>query len=406
MGIVIFNAFLYIITLIIYWYKRRKRDGGFLLLLIYTTVAILGIPLYIVSPEQWKLTLWPYLYLFIVFMLFFRPYLFDNESLYYRLKVKDTKVLIIISVVYILNAVIVTFYSLPQAIDAINSGEWLTIRNEFNAEEISLYSNQIDRFAKIFTQYFQIAAIVILFYFLTLRHITTLWKILLAIAIILPMLLVSVITASRGLLFGLFINLLIGYLIFRKGISGKTKRLISISSIPFLILALVFVSSVTMSRFGEDAQSSSILSYLGHSFMTFNYGVADSIHNYAYGRYFFKWFYDLFGINSTINYIHLGTHFETGFITFVGTLYVDFGAIGTFLIALFFPIIISRSFRHKKTLDIADIFMYTFYLSYLVNGVFVVGYGNSLSWLMAIIVYILLKSRRFKNTTSKKVLIR
>jgi hypothetical protein len=66
------------------------------------------------------------------------------------------------------------------------------------------------------------------------------------------------------------------------------------------------------------------------------------------------------------------------------------------------PSLISLSFREKRTLDIADIYMYLFYLSYLVNGVFVVGRGNSLSWLMALIIYAILKTRVRKKILLKK----
>jgi oligosaccharide repeat unit polymerase len=403
MELVIFNALLYVGALFIYWFIRRKIDAGFVLISVYTLVAILGIPLYITTANQWKITLWPYLYLFTVLMLFFRPYFFDSDSLYKRLNVSNNKVLKIISTLYIICAFIAIYHSMPQAIANIRSGEWLIIRNNLYAGDIVQYTGQTERIAKIFVQYLDIVAIVVLYYFLTLQNIKRLRIILLAIAVIIPTFLTSFIIASRGMLLNLFINLLLGYIIFQKEIPKNIKWAIRIFAISLLVIVFIFSLAVTISRFGESDQSSSLLLYFAHSFMTFNYGVADSIQNYAGGRYFFNWFYDILGLNSTINFNQLGTHFDTAFITFVGTLYIDFGPIGTFLIALFVPIIISRSFRYKKTVDIADIYMFTFYLSYLVNGIFIVGRGNSLSWIMAALIYIILKIMQLKNISHKRV---
>jgi oligosaccharide repeat unit polymerase len=147
--------------------------------------------------------------------------------------------------------------------------------------------------------------------------------------------------------------------------------------------------AVTVSRFGDNAKGSSLLSYFGHSMLTFNYGLADSIHTYMNGEYFFSWFFDKLGLTQYGGVEHsvLGTHFGTAFYTFVGAWYLDFGPLGTFIIAIIFPFIISLCFRYKKSVDIADIYMFLFYMDYLVMGVFVIGRGNALVWLMAFLIY-------------------
>jgi oligosaccharide repeat unit polymerase len=228
--------------------------------------------------------------------LFFRPYFYNNDIIYSRLKVTNNNLLNIIFILFIFCSFIAIYYSFYDVLDNIKSGEWLLIRNQLYNQEIILYTNQIEHFSLLFTQYFNLAVLVILFYYLTLKRTKSLFIILLIIALIVPTSFAAINTASRGMLVNLFFNLVLAYLIFQKGITKSNKKIIKISTLIFLILMLIFSISVTISRFGESDQNSSLLFYFGHSFMTFNYGVADSIKEFLGGKFFFNWFYDLFGL--------------------------------------------------------------------------------------------------------------
>ena len=150
---------------------------------------------------------------------------------------------------------------------------------------------------------------------------------------------------------------------------------------------MVFVLSVSNSRFGSSFLSSSLLHYFSHSFLAFNYGVADSITDFAYGKYFFN---KIFG-SIPLDFDYLGTHFDTSFITFVGTLYIDFGPIGTFLIAMIIPVFFNGIIKRRKRIDFSDLYIYSFYLNYLFIGVFVIGYDNFLNWAIALGFYKIFK---------------
>lgn len=390
MELVIFNASLYVVSLLIYWRKRRKTDAGLILLAVYSTIAIAGVFYYASNPHVWKLQLWSFIYLFVVVMLFFRPYFFDSDILYQKLYVRNKQILKIFTFLYILLAYIAIFYSINQAIENIESGAWSIIRNQLYEDEIELYTNQLERVAKIISGYLRPVAIILFFYYLTNKELKKIWLIILGLAIIAPMALTAINTASRGLLVNLAASLFIGYMIFRKGIPNSAKRVLVIVSLILISLALSFSLAVTVSRFGESQKDSSLLSYFGQSMLNFNYGLTDSIRKFGNGKYFFDWFLPFLGIDQ-IKGNSLGTHFGTGFFTFVGAWYIDFGPIGTFLIALFLPVIIGSRFRFKHKVDIADLYIYMFYLEYLINGVFVIGRGYALSWFMAIIIYIVLK---------------
>jgi len=391
MGYVVINALLYIIALIIYIFKRRKVDGGLILLATYALVAILGLALYTSDSSEWHLRLWPFIYLFVICMLFFRQFFFDSDNLYARLKNPNMKVLSAFAIIYILCSLVSIYYDSQNAVQNIINGAFKDAYADNSAGDTVFYTNQFERLAKIFAQYLQPVAVLTVFYYLTLQNIKPLKIVLLALAVIIPTFVSSVIIGNRSMIVQFLILIIICYIIFHRGISKKRKRIIMIPSVLFVILVFALLTSVTISRFGDEKGTSSVFNYLGHSMLTFNYGITDTIKEYANGKYFFSWFIQVFGGNPKIDYIKLGTHCDGAFFTFVGPLYMDFGPIGTFIIAITIPAFISLFFKHKKQTDMANIYMYAFSLNHLTYGVLVVGYGSSLIWLMAFVIYGLLK---------------
>ena len=390
MDLVIFNSLLYVGTLLVYWFRRRKIDAGFILLAVYAAIAIACVFNYASDPDIWELQLWPFLYLYVVCMLFFRPYFFDSNILYERLYVRSESTLNVFTIVFITCSIISVYYSVSLAIENINSGSWSELRNKLYAGEIELYSNQLERFSNIFVQYLSPLAIILLFYYLTLKLRKPIFLIILSISSIAPTFIISINTASRGILVNLSVSIFMGYVIFRKGIPQRINKAIYIYGLSLLSIFLIYSLAVTSSRFSGSESSSSLLSYFGQSMLVFNYGLSDSIYIYADGKFFFNWFLPFLEI-SPFNYYTNGTHFGTSFFTFVGAWYLDFGPVGTFIIAICLPIVISHSFRNKNRVDLADLFIFFFYFNYLIQGVFVIGRGNALAWVMAFIIYGILK---------------
>jgi len=388
---VIFNAFLYVTLLAIYCINRKKIDNGLVLISLYTFVAILGIFLYMSEPNEWHLMLWPYLYLFITFLLFARPYLSNKKLyLYEKLQTINIRKLKIACIIYIVFALFFVLFTAKRAWSNLLSNEWLTIRTNVYTDELEVYSNFIEWVAYAVIIYCNIAAMVLFFYFLTMHKINKIFLSLLFVSIVLPIVTWSMITASRSNFTTFLMALVVCYIVFNKGFSKKQKKLIMIGNISFVILIIIYSVKVTVSRFGEENQLSSLLSYFGHSFMRFNYGVVDTIQNYMGGKYFFKRFYLLLGYdNDAINaQILTGTHSGNAFITFIGTLYLDWGPWGTLLIALVFPFIINRMIKNN---GIAGIYLYIVYLNYLMQGVFVIGNSNSVQWIVSFLIFFLLK---------------
>lgn len=116
MDLVIFNAILYLSTAVIYFYKRRVIDIGFILLSIYSFVAIMAIPCHYFLNVLWQrnITLFPFLYLYIVLLLFFRAYLLPTDELCLRIKERNLNKLKLLAVIYIMSSVVVVILLLPQ----------------------------------------------------------------------------------------------------------------------------------------------------------------------------------------------------------------------------------------------------------------------------------------------------
>jgi oligosaccharide repeat unit polymerase len=394
MELVRLNALFYITAWLLYTIKRQKFDCGLLLLTIYVFVAICGIFYYIADPSRWRLTLKPYLYLFAIVMLFFRPYLKKDSNILYRyLQVNNLQLLKMFTDLYITIGILYICWVFRRLLINIISGNWGDIRSDAYNKEIHVYKNIFEEIAIAYLEYFRIAATVILFYFLTLKEIKRTRILILAFTIFGSLICVALLTASRGSLLTFFFYLIACYLVFRNGILPKIKKNIKIIAIVFLALVYNYSINVTSSRFGKEMVFNSLIWYFGESFMLFNYGVMDTIKDYTGGLYFFSRWYPVFGLGNEINFNQLGTHFGVGFITFVGTLYIDFGPVGTLLMALFVPIVLYKNVLKKKKKDIADVYIYIFYLDYLMRGVFVVGRSTSVNLFFAIFIYFILKQK-------------
>lgn len=388
----IINSALYIITLIIYVFIRRKIDVGFVILSLYSITAILCVLFLKVHQNEWKLNLWSFIYLYVIVILAIRPFLIDTSSYVNKIKIRNIKIANIFIFIYCFCAFIDIYYGLSMAIENINSGEWATLRMDLYAGDVKLYNNQIERFAKIFVSYLKPLAIILLFVSLIHKNISKKWLFILTLSIVFTTFLVSINTASRGLIVSLCFSFLCAFIWFKNELKLKVKRVIYFISFSFFVLFWIYSLAVTNSRFGDDNQFSSILFYFGHSMLTFNYGITDSIQFFGNGTYFFDWLVKYLGF-TPINFADLGTHFGTKFFTFVGSWYIDFGPNGTFLIALLIPLFFIRMLK-KQVIGIAELFICFAYLNYLFMGVFVIGRSNSLVWISTIIIYLFLKIKR------------
>lgn len=391
MTLVIGNALLYLITLLVYWHKQRRMDYGFVTIAFYLIVAICCIFEYIAEPHRWELTAWPFVYLFIANLILFLPLFSSSDKIaakvYYNRSINIPGLQIFCGI-YIIFALITTICYFPLAWDSLQSGAWASIRDSTYEEEFHLFQNPILNIIANLSTHFTIAVIVIYFFLLTQPRISKAFKTTLLISTITPMALTALVIAARGHIFTLLFNFLLGFLCFRQYIPKRTKRTLLVWAIVFFggILGL-YTIAVTIARFGQESDSS-LLYYFGHSMLTFDYGLTDTIDTYGKGAYTFRRF-----VNYVVHDLDwtLGTHFGTSFFTFVGSLYIDFGPLGT-MIAVTLLAISVRVLIRKHNLDLADMFIYLFYISTVLNGALITAPDLGWRCLLAFIIYIMLKT--------------
>ena len=388
----IINSTLYVLTFIFYFIIKRKIDIGFVLILLYAITSVICSLYLFENQSNWELSLWYFIYLYVITMLFLRPFFIDFQIVTSKIQLNNIIFLKYFIWFYVLCSFIDFYYSLSSAKENILSSDWSMLRNQLYSGDLQRYSNQYERIARIIVQYLKPMAILVLFISLYSKITSRFWILLLFISIVITTMTLSINTASRGLLVALMGSLVCGYLIFKNKLPISAKRIIFISAAIVSTIILIYTIAVTNSRFGDGNESSNLLYYFGHSMLVFNYGITDSIQTFGNGAYFFDWFYKLFGLE-LVNIHRLGTHFGTQFFTFVGSLFIDFGPNGTFLIAVIIPLFFIKILK-RKILGFAELFIIFIYINHLFMGVFVIGRGNFLLWFISIIIYKILKFKK------------
>ena len=392
--IVCVNLCLYLLLFLFVLFRNKKIGVAEILLSIYVIVAIASVFYYDSEPDVWNLNMLNLLYLFCIVFIFLKPVFNDNVIEVYSNPIKNYLFYKCVAVVYIILALYSCIVYLPQVYFALQNPDWAEMYAE--SHEI-VESNIFTKLANLFF-HFRYLGIVLFFSFLSSKYKNGFLIFFLGIAAFLPCFLVTMLNASRGGIIRLVISFYLSYKLFDPILPNKIKKIVFRLILLFLPIAIIYFMAVTNSRFednaatGFDSSESALLSYLGQSMMTFDYGVMDSQTSFGNGFYMFdrpSW--------GTIK----GTHFGTNFMTFVGCLYLDYAAFGTFIISLVVYIMM-RNFLTKGKRGIPEIYVILYYLMFLFNGVFVhgVGYGNQ--WIEVIVTYFLLKYTE-RIVLSKKI---
>lgn len=397
MGLVIFNAALYIFMLFFYWNKHKRLSFYLIILLIYTTTACLCVYNYSLTPYKWNdLGVGGFVYLFCILLIFLYP-LRTFEFRDDLITVADNKYLRILAMIYVVICFVNITVSIDKTIELFYSGDWAGVYDDFYADEgnVQLYESLFQKLVKNLSNYLSPFAFVYTFYLLTKSKLPKVLFFFLLLSVVIPSFMSATIVASRGMVMFLALKLLISYLLFSSQIPPKRKRVLFLVAAGLLALFVFYSILVTVSRFGEDESSNSLIAYFGHSMLSFNDGIFNNLHDFAWGKRVFKWFIDLFGGDSFFSAAKAGATHGHAFYTFVGGIYIDWGPIGTIVVALIACVFIKRFFE-KHILYLSDSIMIVFYVDFLANGIYAYNSGRALVWIMTYIVYLMVK--KMENT--------
>ncbi len=388
----VINSLLYLGASFFYWLRYRKFDAYMLILLAFTVTALMCHLYYLNNPDPYKnIELLPFVYLFVVLLIFIHPYRGLDIHIS-SINIKETRYIKAFTWTVIISGLISLYYTIPEVLELIRSGEWGELRNTLyeDEEDVKLYYSEFERIVKNITGYAHPFIVVMAFYHLSRPKVNKVITTLLFTIWLGNSFFGSMLVASRGMVVISLLEVVLVYLFFKDTIGKKVKKFILIIAIVSLIPVAQYLYDVSISRFGEQEAAYFVFEYLGHSMLNFNENMMVPMYDYADGKYFFNYFLPYFGIDPNINMKDLGYTGGTGFYTFIGSFYIDFGPTGTVLLAILMLFFINY-FASKKKKNITDIMVLVFFAKYYLDGVFVIGRGSALEWLMLFVLCVIIK---------------
>ncbi len=400
LGFAIVNSLLYIIAFVFYFHKHKDLNLFSVILLAYVIVSVFGCVIIYQGIVSYQLSLFNFLYLFVCVMIFIWPFKYANFTTS-NITVNENSGIKLLLAIYFITGTIALIYSIPRAIALSQMDDWNAIRNEYykDPESVKLYGSAFERLIKNVYNYLAPFGIVMAVYQFTKKKFNALFAISLLMVWGANAYCDSTVVASRSVIVFVALNLVLVFLIFYKYIPPRRRKLIYLIGIGIGIFFVSFLMAVSQSRFEKDAGDSALW-YLGQSMNVFNQDIMSHMHSYANGKYFFNWFCSWFGIDPEVNAKALGSTHGVQFMTFVGCFYIDFGPIGTLLVSLFMCWFL-KNFTKRRHYYLSDIIVITYYANWYIHGVLVVGYGQSLGWVMMLIVYLIVKKLEARKKVRK-----
>lgn len=400
--IAIFNALLYIIIFIFYWQKHKEFDIFSTVLLSYVIVSIFGCIIIYQKLDFYHLSPFNFIYLFTCVMIFIWPFRYARFSSN-NISIVENRGIKILLAIYFITGTIALIYAIPRTIALAQIDDWGKIRNAVyeDSSSIELYGSQFERLMKNIYNYLSPFGLVMAIYQFTKKKYNPIFAIALLLVWGANTYCDSTVVASRGSIVIMTLNVILVFLIFKKAIPQKRKRLIYLIGIGFAAFFMTYLMAVSQSRFKDDA-GDSVLWYMGQSMNVFNQDIMTPMHSYANGKYFFKWLCPLFNVNPDINYTQLGSTHGVHFMTFVGCFYIDFGPIGTLLCGIIMCRLL-MSFTRKSHYYLSDLIVIVYYAKWYINGALVLGRSQSLVWLMLFVVYFIVRNLEVRRHQTQQL---
>jgi len=381
--------FLILLFLTFLFAKVKSNVLGIVLFFCYGLVAFASCVIHITPVPDLdieRITLTPYLYLVLLYVIFFAPFLYSKKDLSEsKVVFKINRYYITFALLYIVASLITIKISIPVASFMIKLGDWASLYRE---ETPVIHSNFIEYASILFTSYTRLLAFIL--GILMLRKMqSSLYNciaILLILTGVITQIFSAIICTSRSMIFELFVLLPGIYLFFYQSIAKEKKRIVNILVVLFTVYVCGLFIDVTVSRFESRGIYDSLLSYLGQAPIVFNTQMFGLLDRFLYGDYTLG---NLYGVKS-FSPSMIGGLWDVRFYTFVGWLYVDWGGVGTILVGLLLNLLFFF-FIKKKTLYVSDIFILFSYYLFLIKGVFVIGRSYIIQIIASFVIFFILK---------------
>lgn len=369
----------------IVFFVTKQNLMGKMLWLLYTIVGVCSVIAMKKGLLHTDVTIFPYMFLILIYLIVFFPFL--DKSINFNVKKLTSEINIkylIFIYIFIFAGLITISYYIPLVKQLMISGAWNENRNNLYSGNFHFSFTWYQYYALQFVEYTKLLGMVLGFLILRSGKRSALGLTAIIISCI-STILSAMYQSSRGAIVNVVLLLFAMLLFFYREMSDNKKRLIIICLLLGIVMVIPYMIEVTISRFSSGGAFDSLLNYFGQPPVVFNYGVIP-IKKHLFGTYAFG---NLFGIEP-INPADIGGLWGSGFYSFVGWLFIDWGYIGTILLSILISFF-TRLIIAKKKYDIADVFLLFFIYYTLLQGVFVIGQDYCYNILMSIIIYILVK---------------
>lgn len=348
---------IWIMTFIWYHYKNRSYDAGSFIITMYIIYAIFSIVSLnddLLSDQYNSLSLFPYIYLYLMLLIAMSPSIWYHFSPSDSIKDPQSRSIFLLSSVIVLCSLL----NIPQLFSSAESGNVFSVATDIELAK-DAYEDQSASVSESGSAIRNIPAIIynalsdfipfFAFYFMTKkkRNYFIIAGLFLALCI---GLLVDVMNGQRGGLIMTSLTTIGCFLLFKRYLASRIINLIKYIGLCVISLLLIPLVTLTIGRFGEDQSIvwSFVSWYIGQGSLYFNnYALDDG--GIRYGDRTINLIKRLINPDTPRNYeerrdlySHLSID-DDRFTTFVGDFTIDFGpVIPVFIFIIFSYFVIKK----------------------------------------------------------------
>lgn len=377
-----FYLALWIATFVWYHYRYRYADGGSAIMTTY--IIYIVFTFFTLNNEMFNfmykpLTVFPYIYLYLMLLTALSPTIFHHFHPVSCLEQSPTRLLKPYAVIIILLALT----QVPEVLANLEDGlvkmvtdtdAGLDTYNESLGDADDSGSGITNFFAIVYNACFDLT-IFMAFYMLTLKkkNLFLIAGIFFSIAI---GLLMPIMKGLRGPTVTSALTLLVAYMVFLPYINRKLTKIINIVGLIFVLAFSVPISTITLSRFGENNEGvfGVLTWYVGQANVYFNNHALDA-GGIRYGDRTLNLFKRAIFSDTPKNFAERRAKYhnleidDERFTTFVGDFCIDFGPIVAALIFVVFNLLVLYQIRARSDiLKLHDILLIYFTQCICIQG--------------------------------------
>lgn len=371
------NSLLYVGALYYYYRKVRVLNVGVFLLILWALSSLLSIYYSTTGIYVWnhEITILPFIYLFVLVLIYFRPILNFRNELISAIWTNDRTVVfvaIIISLIGFLPFIEQLMQSFKVATGMSGSAVAELIESRYGDDTYDqfYYLSSVGRKLNWLNNALAMLAMILFLYLLTKTKKNKLLLLGLGCSIMSVFLQAFNLSARFQIVKNLFLFFFL-YIVFYKFYEENFRKKLTRNITIIILVVFIAISVISYFRFSGllEARSDIYYSifdwlslYFSEGFLNFN-GDMWYIDDYCLGRNTAYIFRNLFDPSTDIfyrNYYQLEdiTHIRMNvFYTMIGDIYSDFGPIGTFFVAIMVSVFFSRLCRIEPSLPLSKIIL-------------------------------------------------